>query len=66
MSQCVQAGLVDGRKLFMDSCLVQANASNNSVVHTESLKGHLNKGYQKLQARLDEAEHPKKGTLVIK
>lgn len=56
VSQCVQAGLVDGRKLFMDSCLVQANASNNSVVNTESLKGHLNKGYQKLQARLDEAE----------
>ena len=56
MSQCVQEGLVDGRKLFMDSCLVQANASNNSVVNTESLKGHLNKGYQKLQARLDEEE----------
>jgi transposase len=28
--QCVEAGLVDGRKLFMDSCLVKANASNNS------------------------------------
>jgi Transposase DDE domain len=54
VSQCVQAGLVDGRKLFMDSCLVQANASNNSVVNTESLKRHLNKGYQRLQARLDE------------
>jgi transposase/uncharacterized protein (UPF0179 family) len=56
VSQCVQAGLVDGRKLFMDSCLVQANASNNSVVNTESLKRYLNKGYQRLQARLDEAE----------
>jgi len=56
VSQCVQAGLVDGRKLFMDSCLIQANASNNSVVNTESLKRYLNKGYQKLQARLDEAE----------
>jgi IS5 family transposase len=43
VSQCVQVGLVDGRKLFMDSCLVQANASNNSVVNTESLKRHLNK-----------------------
>ena len=58
VSQCVQAGLVDGRKLFMDSCLVQANASNNSVVNTESLKGQLNKGYRKLQARLDEPEQP--------
>ena len=56
VSQCVQAGLVDGRKLFMDSCLIQANASNNSVVNIESLKRHLNKGYQQLQARLDEAE----------
>ena len=37
--QCVQAGLVDGSKLFMDSSLVQADASNNSVVNKESLKG---------------------------
>jgi hypothetical protein len=42
-------------KLFMDSCLIQANASNNSVVNTESLKRHLSKGYQRLQTRLDEA-----------
>jgi IS5 family transposase len=56
VSQCVQAGLVDGRNLFMDSCLIQANASNNAVVNTESLKRYLNKGCQKLQARLDEAE----------
>jgi transposase len=54
--QCVQAGLVDGRKLFMDGCLIQANASNNSVVNTESLKRYLNKSYQKLEARLDEPE----------
>jgi len=31
--QCVQAGLVDGSKLFMDSSMVQADASNNSVVN---------------------------------
>jgi IS5 family transposase len=55
VSQCVQVGLVDGRKLFMDSCLVQANASNNSVVNTASLKRHLNKSYQRLLARLDDA-----------
>ena len=36
--QCVAAGLVDGRKLFMDSSIVQANASNNSVVKTDSLE----------------------------
>ncbi|MFC1815269.1 transposase [Thermodesulfobacteriota bacterium] len=39
--QCVQAGLVDGSKLFMDSSLVQADASNNSVVNRESLKRYL-------------------------
>ena len=35
--QCVQAGLVDGSKLFMDSSMVQADASNNSVVNKQSL-----------------------------
>ena len=59
--QCVQAGLVDGRKLFMDGCLIQAHASNNSVVNTESLKRYLNKSYQKLEARLDEAEDREDG-----
>ena len=31
--QCAEAGLVDGSKLFMDSSMVQADASNNSVVN---------------------------------
>ena len=41
--QCVEAGLVDGSKLFMDSSLMDANTSNNSVVKTnkEALKIHL-------------------------
>ncbi len=52
--QCVQAGLVDGSKLFMDSSMVQADASNNSVVNTESLKRYLNKGYQILESRLEQ------------
>jgi len=29
---CVQAGLIDGSKIFMNSSMVQADASNNSVV----------------------------------
>lgn len=53
--QCVQAGLVDGSKLFMDSSMVQADASNNSVVNTESLKRYLNKSYQILESRLEQA-----------
>ena len=55
--QCVEGGLVDGRKLFMDSCLVQANASNNSVVKTGKLKAQLDRGFRQLQQRLDEPEH---------
>jgi transposase len=34
--QCVEAGLVDGSKIFMDSSLVQADASNNSVINVNS------------------------------
>ena len=52
--QCVEAGLVDGSKLFMDSSLVQANASNDSVINRESLKRYLNQSYRELEARLQE------------
>jgi len=54
--QCVEAGLVDGRKLFIDSSLVDANASNNSVIDTQSLRIHLRENYKKLEARLEEVE----------
>ncbi len=54
--QCVEAGLVDGRKIFIDSSLVDANASNNSVIDTQSLRIHLRENYRKLEARLEEVE----------
>ena len=54
--QCVEAGLVDGRKVFIDSSLVDANASNNSVIDTQSLRIHLRENYKKLEARLEEVE----------
>jgi len=54
--QCVQSGLVDGGRLFMDSSMVQADASNNSVVNRESLKRYLNKSYQILESRLEEEQ----------
>ena len=67
--QCVQAGLVDGSKIFMDSSMVQADASNNSVADKESLKRYLNKSYQILESRLEQEqrcsgsdEQPKSGT----
>jgi transposase len=66
--QCQQAGLIDGRKLFMDSSMVQADASNNSVVNKESLQRYLNQSYQILESRLEEEQkvcdsdqHPKSG-----
>jgi len=52
--QCVEAGLVDGRKIFIDASLVDANASNNSVIDTQSLRIHLQENYKKLEARLEE------------
>jgi transposase len=52
--QCVEAGLVESSKLFLDASLIDANASNNSVVDTHSLKKYLTKGYQQLEQRLDE------------
>lgn len=50
--QCAEAGLIDGRKLFTDSSIMQADASNNSVVKTTSLNRYLNKSYQILESRL--------------
>jgi transposase len=54
--QCVEAGLIDGSKLFVDASLVDANASNNSVVDMHTLKKYLNKGYRQLEKRLDDLE----------
>ena len=52
--QCVEDGLVDGSKIFVDSSLVEADASNNSVVDTQSLKHQLRRNYKELEARLEE------------
>ena len=41
--QCAEADLIDGSKMFTDASLVQADASNNSVVNQHSLKRYLNK-----------------------
>jgi transposase/uncharacterized protein (UPF0179 family) len=54
--QCVEAGLVNGRKIFVDSSLIDANASNNSVIDTKNLKHQLHKNYKKLESRLEDQE----------
>ena len=56
--QCVERGLVDGTKIFMDASLIDADASNNSVVDTSDLRRYLNKGYEELEKRLDERNNP--------
>src|SRR4030095_5601449 len=54
--QCVEAGLVDGRKLFVDSSLVDANASKDSVVEGPvELIAALKKACGAVEAKLDEA-----------
>lgn len=54
--QCVEAGLVDGSKIFMDSSLVDANASNESVIDKEQFKFKLAGSFEELQSRLDEPQ----------
>jgi transposase len=61
VGQCVAAGLVDGRKLFIDSSLIEANASNNSVVDTQGLEKYLQRGYRELEQRLEEVGGEKNG-----
>ena len=54
--QCVKKGLIDGTKIFMDASLIDANASNNSVIDTHSLKKYLHEGYLELEKRLEEKD----------
>jgi len=61
VGQCVKEGLVDGKKLFVDASLIEADASENSVIKSGSLKKYLRKGYRKLEKRLDDLEVEKKG-----
>jgi transposase len=57
--QCTEAGLIEGSTLFVDASLIEADASNNSVVDTESMKRYLSKGYRELENRLEEAAEKK-------
>lgn len=59
--QCVENRLVDGTKIFMDASLIDADASNNSVVNTNTLKRYLNEGYRELEKRLDKETFTEKG-----
>ena len=57
VAQCVQAGLVEGRKIHLDGSLVDANASNNSICQgAEVLIGPLRQALQGEMNKLEEAE----------
>jgi IS5 family transposase len=51
--QCVEAGLVDGSKIFMDSSLIEAHASRNSVRMTKGLRRRLRHNFREFESRLD-------------
>ena len=59
VGQCVEAGLVDGSKLFTDASLIQADASNKSVLNLEKLQKDLDRGYQRLEERLEDLTEQK-------
>jgi len=56
--QCVDAGLVDGTKLFLDSSDIQADASKSSVIDTADIKRYLNESYRQLEHRLEQEDEP--------
>jgi transposase len=60
---CVEAGLVDGKKIHMDGSLVDADASKSSVVKgTPELIAALREAYQAQAKKLDEPEETSTGT----
>lgn len=54
VGQCVEAGLVDSSKIFVDSSIVDADASKESVLDITNLQTQLTKQYQQFEKRLDE------------
>ena len=57
--QCVEAGLVDGKKIHVDSSLVDANASKDSVVKgCPELIAALKKAYGAQESKLENTSTP--------
>jgi transposase len=53
VQQCAQAGLIDGRKIHMDSSLIDANASNNAVIQSSpELVKQIKEVFQKEERKL--------------
>lgn len=59
VGQCVKEGLVDGAKVYLDGCLVDANASRNSVVKgTPEFIKALKQLYRREEEKLEEKKKP--------
>ena len=56
VAQCVDAGLVEGKKIHVDGSLVEANASRGSVVKgAPGVIGALKEAYRRQEGKLEEA-----------
>src|SRR6202166_2091163 len=54
VKQCVEAGLVDGRLLHLDSTIVKANASKNSIIQTSpEMVSALRQAYEDQAGKLE-------------
>src|ERR1700731_4053514 len=63
VAQCVSAGLVEGSKIHLDSSLVDAHASLNSVRELDAASlAQIRKACLEETQKLDEVEHPKNQT----
>jgi transposase len=59
VAQCVEAGLVDGHKLHVDSSLVDADAAKESVIKgAPPLIAALKRAYQATESKLEESSTP--------
>ncbi len=63
--QCIEMGLVDGSKIFMDSSLIQADASKNSIIKTKGLRRRIRCSYRELETRLDDNSQPGEDRRVV-
>ena len=59
VSQCVAAGLVDGKKIHVDASLIEANVSKDSVVRgSPEWIAALKQAYQATESKLDDTTTP--------
>lgn len=59
VAQCVEAGLVDGKKLHVDSSLVDADAAKESVIKgSPELIAALKQAYRAVESKLEDSTTP--------